>query len=423
MSVINQMLKDLEQRDPEKNKQNAQRNNTVSGVSAPKVALFSGFSVLFLCLISFFIWQLITENNALKAEKSLYQNNRMVTSSAHEKTTVQLSEQGVTQPNTGLSLRALNNNKITSTSATLSGENELVETDLVETDLVENKPNEQNNSTDILPTKVTPAISSSSSSSSSNSSALKNTKQAPVTVANNSSKVTPAKKANMHSHDGDEISHSHDIVTSPSKTKSPASSNQMSVSRRHLSADELVAKKLVLAEKALEANQVEKAEKLLEDVVILKPSDSQTRKKLAALWFGRQAYQNATNLLSQGIALNSKDSSLREMKARIHLQQNQVTAALNTLKPLAQLKNEQYQLMLANIAQQAQQNDIAITAYKTLISMQPEKGRWHLAIAVLYDKNSQFILANESYNKALANNDLSFSSEDFVKQRIIAIAQ
>jgi MSHA biogenesis protein MshN len=195
----------------------------------------------------------------------------------------------------------------------------------------------------------------------------------------------------------------------------------MSVSRRQLSADELAAQKLALAEKALVAKQIDKAEKLLEEVVIIKPNDSQTRKKLAALWFGRQAYQDAINLLSQGIALNGKNSSLRQMKARIHLKRGQITAALNTMKPLAQLKDEQYQIMLANIAQQAQQNNLAIGAYQILITMQPDAGRWYLGLAVLHDKSSQFILASVAYKQALTKNDLSVASVNFIQQRIQVI--
>jgi len=197
----------------------------------------------------------------------------------------------------------------------------------------------------------------------------------------------------------------------------------MSVSRRQLSADELAEQKLALAEKALAAKQVSKAEKLLEDVVIIRPSDSQSRKKLAALWFGRQAYQDAINILSQGIALNGQDSSLREMKARIFLKLGRFTAALNTLKPLANIKDEQYQVMLANTAQQAQQNKVAVEAYNMLIVMQPEQGRWQLGLAVLFDKNSQFKLASSAYKKALTKSDLSLSSENFIKQRIEVIGQ
>jgi len=55
--------------------------------------------------------------------------------------------------------------------------------------------------------------------------------------------------------------------------------------------------------------------------------------------------------------------------------------------------------------------------------MQPDMGRWQLGLAVLYDKNSQFTLASEAYRSALTKNDLSISSEKFVKQRIQAIGQ
>ena len=127
--------------------------------------------------------------------------------------------------------------------------------------------------------------------------------------------------------------------------------------------------------------------------------------------------------MAQGIALDGKDKSLRELKARIHLKQGQVRAAVNTLKPLAKLKDEQYQIMLANTAQQAQQNDIAIGAYQMLITMQPDLGRWQLGLAVLYDKNSQFALASKAYKTALTKSDLSISSEKFVKQRIEVIGQ
>ncbi|MBU2870309.1 MSHA biogenesis protein MshN [Colwellia sp. E2M01] len=395
MSVINQMLKDLDKRDSESNKHNALQNNSRMGLSTTNVALITGFGVLFLCLLGFYIWQLIAENNTLKAEKKHIQ---------------QANAQSESVQKNASSALAINNSQ--------SNMEKPSQLKALKTSISSNQDKPITPQKAVNQVLVTEATTKSEATPIQTKVAQEENKK---TVA--AKPVTASKKANerqhSHSHSDEEGSRSHDVTPVVNK---PAA-NKMSVSRRNLSADELVAKKLVLAEKALEAKQVDKAEKLLEDVIILKPTDSQTRKKLAALWFGRQAYQNATNLLSQGIALDAKDSSLREMKARIHLQQQQVTAALNTLKPLAQLKNEQYQIMLANTAQQAQQNQIAIMAYKTLISMQPEKGRWHLAIAVLYDKNSQFRLANESYNNALAKNDLSVSSEDFVKQRILAIGQ
>jgi len=158
-------------------------------------------------------------------------------------------------------------------------------------------------------------------------------------------------------------------------------------------------------------------------VLIINPNDKQARKKLAALWFGRKSYQQATNLLSQGIALDRRDAELRLLKARIHQQQGQYKAAYNTLKPLAQHKKQEYQVMLANVSQRIEQYKSAIQAYKILIDMQAYSGRWHLGLAIVYDKNSQFSLAVTEYMLSLTKADLSIASAEFAQQRIQALGE
>jgi len=194
--------------------------------------------------------------------------------------------------------------------------------------------------------------------------------------------------------------------------------NKMTVSRRHLTEDELVAKKVATAELALNKEQISKAEQLFEDVLIIQPSNDKVRQKLAALWFGRRAYQQASNLLSQGIALDTNNSDLRMMKAKIELQQNKYQVAYRTLKPLAKLQQQDYQVLLANTAQQAQKTNGAVNAYKALINLQPDSAKWSLGLAIVYDKNSQFQLATTHYQQALNKNDLSASSSSFAQQRI-----
>ena len=389
MSVINQMLKDLDQRSPEVNASSTQTGNVAVPHSPMKIVLITAISVLVICAFAFYIWQLNSENNALKAQKSTQVNTDLVAVKKSSVAAEDKSQSPAPAP-----------------------------------------------ARDARPEPVLAPVSKSRSTPT-----VTAIKAAKTIVNNGSSKVTPAKQDKIiahvddHSHaEGSTLSHSHkkaaavvskktSKVKSQPEEKSKTSTNKMSVSRRQLSADELAQQKLALAEKAHATKDISKAEKLLEDVVIITPNDSQTRKKLAALWFGRQAYQDAVNLLSQGISLNGKDSSLRQMKARIYLKQGQATAALNTLKPLAKLKDEQYQIMLANTAQQAGQNKTAVNAYQVLIDMQPETGRWQLGLAVLYDKNSQFNLASSAYKIALTKNDLSLSSENFIKQRIEVIGQ
>ena len=198
---------------------------------------------------------------------------------------------------------------------------------------------------------------------------------------------------------------------------------RMSVSRRQLTSTELVAQKLVKAEKAVNLNEINKAEQLFEEILIIEPKHKLARKKLAALWFGRKSYTQAVNLLSQGIAIYRHDGEFRLLKARIHLSQGQHEAAFYTLKPLATFEQEEYQVTLANIAQKIEQYSDAISAYQVLIKMQPYSGRWHLGLAIVYDKNSQFPLAVNEYALALTKTDLSASSAKFAQQRMQALRE
>jgi len=404
MSVINQMLKDLDKRNTEVSTQSAQAPNINAPQSPVKIILITTIVVLVICLMSFYVWQVNSENNALKAK----QNSVVSASLPIVKTPTAVA----TDKNNPLVKE--NQSKVILGQAPRESTKQ--------SSLTEIDGNSSSNRALVKDTLLTSIIAAPK---------IKTIKVAEPIVNDATSKVTPAKHekiiahADDHHHaDGSKLTHSHQKTkTAASKVDPTTKINKMSVSRRQLSAEELAKQKLAPAEKALASKEVSKAEKLLEDVVIITPNDSQTRKKLAALWFGRQAYQDAVNLLSQGIALNGKDSSLRLLKARIHLSQGQASAALNTLKPLAQLKDEQYQIMLANTAQQAKHSKAAVQAYKVLIEMKPNAGRWLLGLAVLYDKNSQFSLAKKAYEKALTKNDLSISSEQFVQERIQAIGQ
>ena len=418
MSVINQMLKDLDQRTPDADALAAQPNYPAPVHSPMKTVAITTILVLVVCLTSFYVWSLQNENKALKAVYS-----------ATKASSVQLVPLGniasdiipsdIVLGGIGASTK-IPTKEVTKQAKTSVNDSATFKASTSKAQEIKAKTIVDNGSSRVTPAKKA-AVIAHTEVNVEDSRAGYNKSHA-AAHSQGSTKYSTKENTHSHPHIPPEQKHA-SVVKANSSAKPKVQANKISVSRRQLSADELAQQKIVQAEKALGAKQIAKAENLLEDVLIIKPTDSQTRKKLAALWFGRQAYQDAVNLLSQGIALNGQDSSLREMQARIYLQQGQARAALNTLKPLASLKDEQYQIMLANIAQQAQQNEAGIAAYKVLITMQPEMGRWQLGLAVLYDKDSQFKLASKAYAAALAKNDLSISSENFVKQRIQAIGQ
>ena len=372
MSVINQMLKDLEHRSPVQG-QIPVTAAPLQKKSTLKIVIICTLILLSLNVLGFYIWHLqkqVAESKLQQepivpfkqAEPSLVHHV-----SINEKSPVNQALFNVNEPvkesSLGLSSSVINNKP----------EVQLVAVDNHLASISTTAPESQNNT-------------------------VKNTF---IPVELESVEIKPVKAIKIE-------------TSNPSK---------MSISRRELSPQELMVQKLAKAEKRLNANEISEAEKLFEEVLIIDASHKQARKKLAALWFGRQSYQAAVNLLSQGIALDRNDSELRLMKARIHLKQGQNEAAYNTLKPLAFFKQEEYQLMLANISQQTQHYSSAIQAYQILIEMQPYSGRWHLGLATVYDKNSQFLLALNEYALALTKADLSASSAKFAQQRMQALGE
>lgn len=382
MSVINQMLKDLEQRSPE----HGQAPITVVTAekrSTFKIILLTVVVLLSLNALAFYIWDL---QGKLESSQELNENKQASTISKYSK---QELAQKIPQKLAQESISKPKNEQVLPVS--LSEESKPEKMLTLET-------TQRSESVIAKPSDITKQITKT-----------KVSKVPNVTKVLSETKETKEAKVSAVIHEHKEV-----------KASEPP---RMTVARRQLTATELVSQKLANAEKALNLNDITKAEHLFEDVLIIEPANKQARKKLAALWFGRKSYQQALNLLSQGISIDHLDGELRLLKARIHLNQGQKQAAYKTLQSLPDYEQEEYQVTLANIAQQIEQYASAISAYKVLINMQPYSGRWHLGLAIIYDKHSQFVLAKKEYTIALTKADLSASSVKFAEQRMQALGE
>lgn len=387
MSVINQMLKDLEQRSPEQGAANVAPVAVTEKNSTIKVVAYTVFILLIVNAVGIYIWQLLNENSALKQQNQAKPTTAEVVSSEKTESTAANNNQE------GSEVEAISPTKVAKdviaikeTYAKQMAAKNMPRREVV-TEQVSAKPVSEQPADN---TEVTP-----------NEAEIKQTS----VQAEPEAIITPAPTASKD-------------IQPPSQPVA-----KMSVSRRQLTAEELVAQKMAQAEKLLAAKDIAKAEQQLEDILIVSPSHVQARKKLAALWFGRKAYPKASNLLSQGIALYPQDSSFRVMKAQVHLKQQQAMLAYQTLLPLATLEDVEYQLMLANVAQQSSQWQSAVDAYQLLKKMQPSSGRWPLGLAIVYDKSSQFPLAIQAYKEALLKSGITAASAEFAEQRIKALGE
>ena len=244
----------------------------------------------------------------------------------------------------------------------------------------------------------------------------------------------PSQATDTHVNNADTISHAvvennerNNKTVEPKATEpkviEPIEESSFSISRKNLSSKALIAQKIKRANIAIEKNKIASAEALLEEILLLDANQIESRKKLAALWFGREAFQDAVNLINQGINLTPNDDELRLMKARIYLSQERLSQAYISLKGFTDTENIEYLSLLATLAQQQNEFQMAIKAYERLTKAEPKVGKWWLGLGIALDSNSQFKEAIEAYNKAIGQNDMSRGSTVFVKERMSALGE
>ena len=380
MSVINQMLKDLDKRQTEQRTgANAITLQSTEHSSSKLIIIVA--VIILINILAIIAWQFYSENKELKALtfQSTQVNN--IKNTANETIKVKKTTNSTLKDEIVKNIQmsdklAISDKEKESTNKAINKTTENVDT------LAINKRNVSN---------ITETNSDTATVSNHLHTAA--VKKTPVTpVAKTSSKPLPSK---------------------PSLT----------ITRSQLSPQALSEKKIKQAEKAIEARNLIKAESLFEEVLLLIPEHTIARKQLAALWYGKKSYQDAINLLSQGISLEPLDEEMRLMSAKIYLEQDKSQQALNILMPVNSSDLIELQAILANIAAELNKYDIASKSYKKLIILEPNIARWWLGLAVSHDRQGKFALASHAYSQAIAKGNLSNNALQFARQRISELGE
>lgn len=372
MSVINQMLRDLDKR------QNEQQNAANLAASGPtknsntKLVLVIVTAIIILNVAGILGWQLYSENQQLRMQVQqetmrLAREQSLAATEKNKISATKLLEAKAPTAMVASSLPSLNSNPKDNSA--------------LASNLQQKNENKSNSITAEITEKNAVAVKSSQ-----------------LQVADNSIEPGPVNEALQ-------------------------AKSSLTISRRQLSPQALAANKISEAEQAMERNNLAKAEALFEEVLLVMPEHETARKQLAALWYGKKSYRDAINLLSQGIALAPPAQEMRLMSARIYYQQGQARQAYNILQPIKASNSAEIQTLLANTSAELNEHNSAITAYQKLITLEPDVGRWWLGVAVSLDSLGNFVPARNAYKQAIARNNLSSSAMKFARERLIELGE
>lgn len=391
MSVINQMLKDLDKRQGEQTASSNVVIPTTTKNSSIKILTIIIIAIILVNIVGIFVWQLYSENQSLKTQAQ--QSNTKISQINSASSTVEDNALANTQPT---------NNQ---------AEDSQLESTQVDKTLVKNETK-----------KVTPGKKLVNAIESALSTSAAASKQARQVKVNNEQAVTTQTEIEPLP---SEVTISKTVEPRETSTVNKIRERKptLTISRSQLSPKALAGKKITEAERAMEINNVAKAESLFEEVLLLLPEHETARKQLAALWYGKKAYQDAVNLLSQGIAISPQNEEMRLMSARIYFEQGQAKQALNVLTPINNSQSVEVQVLIANIAAELNEHKNAARAYRKLLAIEPNIGRWWLGLAVSLDSQGQFSLARNAYNQAILQANLSSNALQFARQRVSELGE
>ncbi|AZL83905.1 MSHA biogenesis protein MshN [Aliivibrio salmonicida] len=181
---------------------------------------------------------------------------------------------------------------------------------------------------------------------------------------------------------------------------------------------ELAEKSRSAARKALDESDFKQA--ILEYYTVLKyqPRDDDSRKKLAALLYGKHQVKEAAVVLQQGIKLDNDSVTLRLALASLLQREEQPEAALSVVEYIPLEASIDYLATRGGLAQQLKFIDLAKESYQMLVNKDPDNGRWWLGLAIVYEREAEIDKAYDTYQSALIKPGLSRSSQVFVRDRI-----
>ena len=158
----------------------------------------------------------------------------------------------------------------------------------------------------------------------------------------------------------------------------------------------------------------------LEQALNLDPRHLKARLLLAKTLHSQGQADKTGEFLDQSLALFPDNLQFINTRAQLFLQQKNPDGALRILQriDLANSSNETYLSLLAAAYQQLQSFTNAAGIYQKLVSVNPEKAENWLGFALAQEKLGNAKLAREAYQQALGKNTLQPSVASYVKQRL-----
>jgi MSHA biogenesis protein MshN len=158
----------------------------------------------------------------------------------------------------------------------------------------------------------------------------------------------------------------------------------------------------------------------LEQALQLDPQHAAARQMLVGVLLQVKRSEDAVRIAQEGLALDPAQFGLAMILARIQVEQNDLKSALATLDkslPYAQDRAD-YQAFLAALLQRDKRHKEAIEHYVVAIGKVPQNGVWWMGLGISLQAENRLPEAKEAFNRAKASATLTPELLAFVNQKL-----
>ena len=189
-------------------------------------------------------------------------------------------------------------------------------------------------------------------------------------------------------------------------------------SASNLTREQRIEKLMTKAQDSFDKGYISDAITQLEEVIASADNHVEARNLLAVAWYGRGELQQAINILNDGLNRYPNTEMWRLTAAKIFFKENEQQGAFTYLEADLAEASAEYYSMQGTLARQLKRFDKAESAYANLTRIEPEKGSWWLGYAIALDSQNKAELAKQSYQQAISKAGISPNSIRFAQQRI-----
>lgn len=169
------------------------------------------------------------------------------------------------------------------------------------------------------------------------------------------------------------------------------------------------------------SGQVAEAIAQLERLLQTDAGHAQGRELLARLLARAGRSERAIRILREGLAVAPGQPAWVELLARLHDGRGQREQAIAVLSAEGSADNANHQALLGALAAQAGRYSDAAQAYRRLLALDATQARWWLGLSVALDNGGDPVAARAAYQGALDAGGLDKKAEAFVRLRLAAL--